>query len=71
MSKNATSKPLGTDWARLDAMTDAEIDAEIDLSDCPEVTLEMFAQGVVRKGLQPKLMNHLSGESFWKHLEQN
>jgi hypothetical protein len=67
MSKNATSKPLGTDWARLDAMTDAEID----LSDCPEVTLEMFARGVVRKGLQPKLMNHLSGESFWKHLEPN
>jgi hypothetical protein len=47
MSQNDISKPLGTDWARLDAMTDAEID----FSDCPEVTPEMFAQGVVRKGL--------------------
>jgi uncharacterized protein len=34
-----------TDWARLDAMTDADID----LSDCPEVTPEMFAGAVVRR----------------------
>jgi hypothetical protein len=34
-----------TDWARLDAMTDADID----LSDCPEVTSEMFAGAVVRR----------------------
>jgi hypothetical protein len=53
MSKNDTSKPSGTDWARLDAMTDAEID----LSDCPEVTPEMFARAIVRKGLQPKPPN--------------
>lgn len=26
-------------------------DEEIDLSDCPEVTPEMFAQAVVRRGL--------------------
>jgi hypothetical protein len=47
MNNNDTSKPSGTDWARLDAMTDAEID----LSDCPEVTPEMFARAIVRKGL--------------------
>jgi uncharacterized protein (DUF4415 family) len=34
-----------TDWARIDAMTDADID----LSDCPEVTPEMFAGAVVRR----------------------
>jgi uncharacterized protein (DUF4415 family) len=51
MNKNSTSKVLGTDWERLDAMTDEETD----LSDCPAVTAEMFAQGIVRKGLQPKL----------------
>lgn len=47
-SKN-TSKKSGTDFARLDKMTDADID----LSDIPEITPEMFAKGVVRRGLQP------------------
>ena len=28
-------------------------DADIDLSDCPEVTPEMFARAVVRRGLSP------------------
>jgi len=28
-------------------------DADIDLSDIPEVTPEMFAKGVVRRGLKP------------------
>jgi uncharacterized protein (DUF4415 family) len=36
-----------TDWARLDAMTDADID----LSDCHEVTPEMFAGAVVRRSV--------------------
>ena len=36
-----------TDWARIDAMTDAAID----LSDCPEVTSEMFADAVVRRSV--------------------
>jgi uncharacterized protein (DUF4415 family) len=40
-------KGLETDWARLDAMTDADID----LSDCPEVTSEMFAGAVVRRSV--------------------
>ena len=49
MKRNATLKKLGTDFKRLDAMTDADID----LSDIPEVTPEMFAKGVVRRGLKP------------------
>ncbi len=49
MKKNNTSKKSGTDLKRLDAMTDADID----FSDIPEVTPEMFARGVVRRGLQP------------------
>jgi hypothetical protein len=36
-----------TDWARLDAMSDADID----LSDCPEVTPDMFAGAVVRRSV--------------------
>ena len=36
-----------TNWERLDAMTDEDID----LSDCPEVTTEQFAKSVVRRGL--------------------
>jgi len=49
MKKKLISKKSGTDFKRLDAMTDADID----LSDIPEVTPEMFAKGVVRRGLKP------------------
>jgi len=49
MKKKLISKKSGTDFKRLDAMTDANID----LSDIPEVTPEMFAKGVVRRGLKP------------------
>jgi uncharacterized protein (DUF4415 family) len=38
-----------TDWARVKAMKDSEID----FSDSPELTPEAFAQAVVRKGLRP------------------
>ena len=41
------SNPSATNWARIDAMTDDDID----LSDSPEITPEMFAQAVVRRGL--------------------
>jgi uncharacterized protein (DUF4415 family) len=41
------SKSL-TDWERVDALTDEEID----LSDCPEITPEMFARAIVRHGLK-------------------
>jgi uncharacterized protein (DUF4415 family) len=49
MKKNSTSRKSGTNLKRLDAMTDADID----FSDIPEVAPEMFAKGVVRRGLQP------------------
>ena len=42
-------KKSGTDFKRLDALADADID----LSDIPEVTPEMFAKGIVRRGLKP------------------
>lgn len=47
MSNEHTSKHSQTDWQQLDAMTDEDID----LSDCPEITPELFAKAVVKKGL--------------------
>jgi uncharacterized protein (DUF4415 family) len=41
-----TSSKSQTDFARLDAMQDEDID----FSDLPEVTPEMFAKAVVRRG---------------------
>lgn len=38
-----------TDWKRVDAMTDADID----FSEIPEITPEMFARGVWRRNFQP------------------
>jgi len=40
-----------TDWERLDALEDEDID----LSDIPEITPEMFVKAIVRRGLQPPL----------------
>jgi uncharacterized protein (DUF4415 family) len=54
MKKKTISKKsqIGeTDLKRLDAMTDADID----FSDNPEVPAEMFARGIVRRGLKPIL----------------
>ena len=48
MSQKSTSKKSQTDWERLDSMTDEEID----FSDLEEITPELFAQGIVRKGLK-------------------
>ncbi|KOR36206.1 MULTISPECIES: BrnA antitoxin family protein [Planktothricoides] len=47
MNNEFTSSKSQTDWQRLDAMTDEEID----FSDCPEITPEMFAKAVVQRGL--------------------
>jgi uncharacterized protein (DUF4415 family) len=47
MSKQPISSKSKTDWERLDAMTDEDID----LSDCPEITPEQFAKAIVRRGL--------------------
>ena len=38
-----------TDWNRVDKLRDEDID----FSDSPEVTPEMFAKAVLRKGLKP------------------
>lgn len=60
MSNEPTLNNSQTDWQRLDAMTDEDID----LSDCPEVTPEMFARGVVSCGLPTaKTKTQLGG---WK-----
>jgi uncharacterized protein (DUF4415 family) len=47
VSKSSISKASKTDWRRIDALRDEDID----LSDIPEVTPEMFAKAVVRRGL--------------------
>jgi uncharacterized protein (DUF4415 family) len=49
MSNESTLPTSQTDWVRVDAMRDEEID----FSDCPEITPEMVTKAVVRKGLQP------------------
>jgi uncharacterized protein (DUF4415 family) len=49
MSKKPTSTVSATDWTRVDALRDEDID----LSDIPEVTPEMFAHAVARRGLKP------------------
>jgi uncharacterized protein (DUF4415 family) len=50
MNNKSISSKSETDYSRLDAMTDADID----LSDCPEVTASMFAGAVVRKALNTR-----------------
>jgi uncharacterized protein (DUF4415 family) len=43
-------KRSATDWKRVKAMREKDID----LSDSPELTPEMFARAVVREGLVPR-----------------
>ncbi|MGD1155532.1 MAG: BrnA antitoxin family protein [Terriglobia bacterium] len=49
MKKPTTSRKSRTDWERVDALQDQKID----FSDTPELTPEMFARAVVRRGLKP------------------
>jgi uncharacterized protein (DUF4415 family) len=49
MNKESILKESLTDWERLDALQDDDID----LSDVPEITPEMFAKAVVRRGFRP------------------
>lgn len=49
MSKKHISTVSHTDWKRVDALRDEDID----LSDIPEMTPEMFARAVARRGLKP------------------
>lgn len=48
MNKSHTSSKSLTDWERLDAMQDDDID----LSDVPEITPEMFAKAIVNRSLK-------------------
>jgi uncharacterized protein (DUF4415 family) len=50
MKKSSTFNKSLTDWTRLDSMTDDDIDT----SDIPAVTPEMFAKAVVKRGLKVK-----------------
>ena len=49
MKKNNTLAISGSDWERVDAMKDIDID----LTDIPEITPEQFAKAVLRRGLKP------------------
>ncbi len=49
MKKKHISHKSRTDWDRVDKLRDEDID----FSDSPEVTPEMFAKAVLRKGLKP------------------
>ncbi len=53
MNEQNISKESQTDWARIDAMTDDEID----LTDIPEITEEMWAKAVWRKGSKSNSTN--------------
>ncbi|HLO32181.1 MAG TPA: BrnA antitoxin family protein [Anaerolineales bacterium] len=50
MKKKSTSTKSRTDFDRLDKMKDKDID----LTDAPEITPEMFAKAIVRRGLKPR-----------------
>jgi uncharacterized protein (DUF4415 family) len=49
MKKRVTTKRSETDWKRVNSLRDEDID----LKDVPEITPEMFARSVVRRGLKP------------------
>lgn len=49
MRKTTTSRKSKTDWKYLDSLKDEDID----LSDIPEASPEMFARAIVRRGLKP------------------
>lgn len=49
MKKKHISHNSQTDWDRVDKLRDEDID----FSDSPKVTSEMFAKAVLRKGLKP------------------
>lgn len=49
MSKKNTLEKFGTDWERLRNMEDEDID----FSDIPPITEEMWKNGMLRKGFKP------------------
>ncbi|MGZ9220602.1 MAG: BrnA antitoxin family protein [Anaerolineales bacterium] len=56
MKKKSTSVKSRTDFARLDKMKDEDID----YSDAPAITPEMFAKSIVRRGLKPPTKTQLT-----------
>ena len=56
MKKKIISSKSRTDFARLDAMQDSDIDT----SDIPEVSPQMFAKALVRRGLKPRTKTQLT-----------
>jgi len=56
MKKSFTSPKSQTDFARLDQMKDEDID----YSDVPEITPEMFAKAIVRRGLKPRTKKQIT-----------
>jgi uncharacterized protein (DUF4415 family) len=69
--KKVSSRKSQTDWKRIDAMKDEDID----FSDIPEITPEMFARGVVRQNLKviPRKKEFpilLDSEVYWWYLKQ-
>ena len=56
MKKKPTSKKYQTDFSRLDKMKDEDID----YSDAPAITPEMFAKSIVRRGLKPRTKTQLT-----------
>ena len=49
MTKENTLRKSETDWARIDAMSDDDID----YSEIPEFTEEMWENGILMKGFKP------------------
>ena len=56
MKKKSTSVKSQTDFARLDKMKDEDID----YSDAPKITPQMFAKAIVRRGLKPRAKKQLT-----------
>ena len=56
MKKKLISEKSQTDFERLDKMTDEEID----YSDAPAITPEMFAKAIVRRGLKPRTKTQIT-----------
>lgn len=53
MNKKSTSTQFGTDWERLKNMKDEDID----FSDIPKITSDMFKTAIVRKGSKTSAAN--------------
>ncbi len=56
MKKRVTSTKSETDFDRLDAMQDKDID----LSEIPEITPAQFARAIIRRGIEPRSKKQLT-----------